>query len=323
MGTKRKTATKKPQASKVHGIENIGLARTAVIDNALHNPEMLAISTSNTVSNPMEYIDKLQKMSPHWSNIAQRVLCSTIGWYAVSAIMWAYRKGNAAPKVESSIDWLNDSINARKEQIENERVQHEQGHAKLPFVDGLQFLGVYKWLFNEIQCSPEIRSMELPSPAQLYARMQRERDSAEALASYEKFENDELRASKVYADVVAKTKDRDSNANARARLKAQDELDHIHSELASVRFEPFNDDVWSRFPQWTQFRIARSVYNQIVSAIVAQDDLKPEDRIHKHDLIVLGSELRLELEAADRMPEVRLAFEQNVLKDQHRLVTLQ
>lgn len=312
--------TTKQQQEKIHGIENLGVAVTTRIEGALHNAAIIGSDSKMILSNPMETIDDLKKMSPFWANVALRVLTTTIGWYAVNSVLWAYRKRNQEPKVNSSIDWLNDSIAQMKEKENNEAVREEQGFNNLPFVAGESLIGVYKYLFVEVSHEQTIASMEMPTPAVLYSRMQRERDGDAIMAEYEKFENERIKNAASFKYLEAAIRERNGQQSVRLQNKMQSELDHIHRELQAVQMQPLTNDVWITLPLWAQFKIVRSLHKQVIKAVLAEDDKKPEERIHKLDIIEIGNTVLLELEAADREPMVREAFDKGVLKEQHALL---
>jgi hypothetical protein len=141
------------------------------------------------------------------------------------------------------------------------------------------------------------------------------------LAAYETFEMERFKNSPNFAYIEAKLKENKVRQDARAIRKAQDEIDHIHSELAAIPYEPFNDGAWSRLPLWAQFKLTRSVHKQVISAIANENEKPADERIHLEALNDLGEVVLLELEAADRMPEVRLAFEKGVLNiERHSLL---
>jgi hypothetical protein len=311
------------QKAKNHDIKNLGLTVTTVIDGAIHNPEVLATSRPPILSNPLGYTDELTKLSPFWGNVALRVLCASIGYYADNTLLWNYRKRNMQPTVTSSIDWMNDSINEMREKIESERVLEEQGLNRVPFVDGTQLVGAYKYLFSLVCSSPDIPSMNMPTPAHLYRQMQRQRDGTIALEAYEKFENEAIRSSKNFAYLAERIKENNAKESIRLKNKMQQEIDQIHTELQAVQTEDLTDSVWDRIPLWAQFRLIRSVHKQVISALVNEEQLPPEERVHKAQLLELANTVLLELEAADREPDVRRAFDTQVLKDQHRLITTQ
>jgi hypothetical protein len=325
---KRRT-TKQPKSNKVlaealqsAGIENIGVS-TTVIDGAVHSAEVLACESGTPLlSNPMDYIDELSRRSPFWGNVALRVLTNAIGWYAVNTILWDFRKRNMKPKFESGIDWLNDSIAEVKAKEASEANFEEQGHSKLQFVDGNKLVGAYKYLFMQVTASGDNGTFELPSPAALYEKMRQRGDArGDTLAAYDTFQMERLRNSPNFAYIEADLKRKQGQQDARAVRKAQDEIDHIHAELASVRHEVFTDDVWSRLPLWAQFKLTRSIHKQVISAINNEQEKPADERIHQDALNDLGEVVLLELENANRMPEVRLAFEEKVLDgERHSLI---
>lgn len=309
---------KKAKPGKVHNIKGLGIAVIEVVGGALYNPEVAATRPS-LLSNPHETIDELNKLSPFWGDIATRVVCTTLGWYVVSALVWELRKANAAPKVTSHIDWLNDSLNMAKELAENEKNIEEQGLEKLAFVDGTQFIGAYKYLYLQIDKEAN-NNMELPTPAVLYARMQQMRDDQQTLAAYETFENERYKNSPTFKYIQERSELRRKQMEERNANRAQKEIDYVHEQLSAEPAIVLDDGTWNKLPLWARFKIMRSLYNQIMSAVVAEDEKPADERIHKEALVKMGEDLLLELQAADREPEVRLAFKQEVLKSQHALL---
>jgi hypothetical protein len=76
-----------------------------------------------------------------------------------------------------------------------------------------------------------------------------------------------------------------------------------------VKYEVFDENVWERIPLHMQFRIMRSVYNQVIAATANEMEKPADERVHIDALNDLGESVLLELEAADRTAEVKLAFE--------------
>lgn len=320
--TKRKTkvdpktkTTAMSAALAVAGVvQNVGLP--VVVNNGVqHAADVFKSNTDTVFSNPMEYIDELNKHAPFWGNVALRVLCSAIGWYAVNTILWDFRKRNQAPKFNSGIDWLNDSIAEIKEKEQNVQAREDQGHSTLEFVDGNKFIGAYKYLFMLVTSSGETGTFEVPSPAVLYERMrQKGADRENVLASYETFEMERFKNSPNFKYMKDRLERNKAASDVREQRKAQQEIDHIHEELRAIKYEVFDDGVWARLPLWAQFKLMRSVHKQIIAAIANEMEKPADERVHLHDLNNLGETVLLELEAANRDAEVKLAFEKGVLK---------
>jgi hypothetical protein len=300
-----------------------GITSTVKIGNAIHNAEVISRDGTSILSNPMEYIDELSRYNPFWGNVALRVLCSAIGWYAVNSTLWDYRKRNQQPQYTSSIDWLNDSIATIKEKEQSQENFEQQGHSSLQFVDGHKFIGAYKYLFMLVTSSQDAGNFELPSPAVLYDRMrQKDKDRSEVLAAYDTFEMERFKDSPNYKYAKERLERNKIANDARAQKKAQAEIDHIHAELASVQMEKFDDAVWMQLPLWAQFKLIRSIHKQVIAAIANEMEKPVDERMHLDALNELGETVLLELEAADRTPEVRLAFDKGVLKiENHALIT--
>ena len=315
--------TEVPQKSALaQALVESGVVNTTVIDGAIHNAEVITEASNTLLTNPMEYIDELSRLSPFWGGVALRVLTNAIGWYAVNTILWDYRKRNKQPQVTSGIDWLNDTIAEIKQKEASEANFKEQGHDTLKFVEGRQMIGAYKYLFMLCTSSGDT-TFELPSPSSLYDRMrQNDKDRSEVLAAYETFEMERYKNSPNFAYIEERLKRNKVAQDARATKKAQDEIDHIHSELAAVTHEVFDDSVWMRLPLWAQFKLIRSIHKQVNAAIAAEMEKPADERNALDDLNILGETILLELEAANRTAEVKLAFERNVLKaENHGLIT--
>lgn len=304
--------------------ESLPIQGTAIIiEGAQHNAAVAGVALGATVSNPMEYIDELAKANPFWANVALRVLASSVGYYAVNSILWEFRKRNQKPEIESTINWYNDEIAQRDAQETDEQQMQIAGHSQLAFVRGEKFLGAYKYLMGLVMGDPNTpANMELPTPAVLYDRMrQKDKDRDAVLAEYEKFENVDKNKSPNMPYLKARMSTNSTLKDIRQTRKAQAELDHIHLTLHDTPREVFTDEVWAQFPLWAQFRLARSVYNQVIAALANEDEKPSDERMHRTEINAIGEVLMLELQMADRTPEVKLAFERKVLKEQHALLT--
>lgn len=314
-GNRRKAKEEVPHNTQLATALAVAGVTTASVGNALHNAEVMARPSNTILSNPMEYIDELSRYNPFWGNVALRVLCSAIGWYAVNSTLWNYRKRNMQPQYTSSIDWLNDSISEIKAKEASQENFEEQGHSALQFVDGTKFIGAYKYLFGLVTSSTDAGNFELPSPPVLYDRMrQKDKDRSEVLAAYETFDMERFKNSPNFKYAKERLERNKVANDVRAQKKAQAEIDHIHEELRAEPMQMFDDGVWMQLPLWAQFKLIRSIHKQVIAAIANEMEKPADERTHLDALNTLGETVLLELEAADRTPEVRLAFEKNVLK---------
>jgi len=322
MATKQKQR-KLVKAEATHQISNLGVPKTTVLEDALHNAQVVSNPMKATISNPLAYIDELTKSNPFWGSVALRVLTNKIGYYSVANIVWDMRKQNATPKYESTIDFMNDMISEADAITQTIANTKEVGHDALPFVDGSQFHGAYKYLLGLVRADQTNTTFERPEPNVIYGRMLKrdeEQERAKALAEYDKFESADIAKSPTTPYLKAKIMGTTASEEERKVRKAQIELDHVHHVLRTAQREEFSDDVWNRLPLYAQFQIARSVYNQSISAL-AQEDKKPSDeRFNRKALNTLCEEILLELTMANKDSEVRLAFEKEVLKTQHALI---
>lgn len=300
-------------------VSNTGVS-TARIEGAQVNIEELT-QRPPLLSCPIDYIDELAKLNPYWAAVAMRVLCSTVGWYAVNTVLWDYRKENAKPKVTSDIDFMNNMLADVQAREHDEVVQQAQGLRKLAFVNGKTLIGGYKYLFGQVAASQiDVGNMDMPSPSMIYARMQQARDERQVTEAYEKFEAIQYKDNPNIPYIKARAEQRQKQLARIQENRGQREIDHIHTVLRDAPLEVFGDGVWARVPMWAQFKMNRSLHKQVISAIVNEDEKESHERIHKEELMKLGETILLELQAADREPEVRLAFDTDVLKEQHALV---
>lgn len=317
---KRATQPKAMAAALVAaGVQNIGIPTTVQGGATYAFNEFIKDKSVSILTNPMQYIDELVKYDPYWGDIALRNLCKAIGYSAVNTVLWDYRKRNKAPEVTSTIDWLNDSVAEAKAKEDSKTSLKDKGLETLEYLDGNTVIGPYKWLFDQIP-KDNGSKMELPTPPVLFASM-RTKDKEPVLSEYDSFEMEHLKASANFEYIKAKIEDDKKKAEVRVGLKAQDELNHIHRVLASVRSEKFDDDVWARIPLYVQFRLAKYVHNQVNSAITATMKEPADERLYLRELNAMAETILLELQAADREPEVKLAFKRGALKvESHGLI---
>lgn len=306
----------------VTGLATTGVKNAAVIDGALHNVDVVVEQSKNTpiVSNPMQYIEELSKMSAFWGDVALRTFTSNIGYYAVGSIMWAFRKRNQMPEVTSNIDAFNGMLADADKKEFDEVVTEMQGNKTLPFIKGEKLIAAYKFLFIECSRNQINPNFDLPNPAAMYARNQKpEADRTETEQAYDSFELERLKNSPTFAHIKAKMEQSKNRDDLRARKKAQTELDHIHTVIRDTEYEPFTDDVWNTIPVWAQYKFALSVYRQCISAVDAEAKLPSEERLHLFDLAKLAETLLLELQMARAHEQVKLAFEKGNLKENHEI----
>lgn len=328
--SKNKGTTRKPRntvmaaalaTAGVTGIAATGVKNAGVIDGAMHNLDVVNAQTPVVISNPMTYIDEITKHNPFWGDVALRTFTQAIGFEAVRAILWAFRKRNQEPTVTSDIDAFNGMLADIKKKEFDDEVTEMQGNRKVPFVEGIKFVGVYKWLFMQCAQAQSEVGFELPSPAVLFGRlMERDADRAVVQEAYETFQMERFKGSAVSKDVLARM-ERNKKANdARTQRKSKLEIDHIHSEIRDTTMVAFDDHAWSALPLWAQYRYMLSVYKQAVAAIAAELEKPADERDHFEALDDLAKTIRLELEAARRDEQVKLAFDKGVLKiENHEL----
>lgn len=307
------------QSAGVTGLASTGVPHAAIIDGALHNVDVVVQKSQTTpiISNPMPYIDELMKLDDYWGAVAQRTLTQNIGTVAVRAVMWEQRMRNAAPKVTSTIDAFNGMLaDVKKKEFDGE-VTKMQGNRNIPFIDGVALLGVYKALFiDACHIAGDSESKLLPKPAVLYSKAnEKNTDEAAVEEACNTFQMERFKNSPVYDDVITKMQSNKVKKDARELRKAQDELDHIHTEIAHTPMVQLDDDdVWASVPLWGQYKWMLSVYRQTTSAIASELKKPATERDNFDALDDLAKTIRLELEAARRSEQVMLAFEKKILK---------
>ena len=311
----------------VTGLAATGVKNAAVIDGALHNVDVVVEQSkaTPTISNPMLYIDELSKKNPFWGDVAMRTFTQAIGYYSVSAILWAFRKRNQEPTVKSDIDAFNGALADIKKKEFDEEVTEMQGNRNLPFVEGEKLVSAYKYLFVQCAKSATEVSFDLPSPAVLYGRlMERDTDRAIVQEAYETFQMERFKGSAVSKDVLARMERNKVRDDIRSKRKAQSEIDHIHAVIRDTQqATDFDDYVWSSIPLWAQYKFVLSVYKQTVAAIAAELEKPADERDNFEALDDLAKTIRLELEAARRSEQVKLAFEKNALKIENHELSVQ
>jgi hypothetical protein len=334
MGNTKRTNTKadarkeaREKGKPIHAIKGLaesGVAHTTVLAGALANAGVITSNAPTSVlSNPMEYIDDLSRLNPFWGGVALAVMCSTIGYYAVNAILWEFRKRNQSPETKSGIDYLNETLADEHIRKVADNNQQEQGHDKVPFVPGEKFIAAYKYLLMLVTADPtRTDRMETPTPAVLYQRMTEANDEQRAIKAkvYESFQMERYKDSPNFTYIKQKLERKSIVDTQRAVIKAQHELDHICKVIRDTRYNVFDDGTWNDLPLWAQYKALKGIHNQVISAIVNEDEKEPDQRLARDELDLLGRTLLLELEGAARSSEVKLAFDREVLKEQHALV---
>lgn len=304
-------------AAGVTGLAATGVKHAGVVDGALHNIDVVVENSNKTaiISNPLSYIDELEKLSPFWADVALRTFTSNIGYYAVGSIMWTFRKRNQAPAVTSTIDAFNGMLADKAQDEFNEEVQDMQGIKTVPFIEGEKLVAAYKHLFIECSRKQINPNFDLPSPAAMYARNQKpDQDRSEIGDAYDSFELERLKDSPTFKHIKAKMEQSKLRDDQRAKNKAQIEIDHIHREIRDTNPEPMNNEVWGTIPLWAQYKFTLSIYRQCISAIDAETKLPSEERLHIFELSKLAETVLLELQAARNDAQVKLAFEKGNLK---------
>lgn len=308
--SKKATTAKKPVPT-VKGSKGLTEKPATALQVAMHNANVLAhISQPSILANPISTIDRLRRYSTFHGARAHSSLCYTLGLFAINALSWQHVENTrpAMVKPTTAIDIFNDGY--AKADIDRESAQNieEQGLAALPRTDGLLLVGAYKQMLAEI-CEYNADEAKRLMPDVIFARMQSSRDDVATTGAYDDFTSTHANMNAVKELLQAEIKRQQARRTETIEKNAVAKLDHVLGSLQKAPRDQFDDKVWECIPLHKQYSIVRMVMTETLAAAAAEMRKPVDERVNEFDLIDMASELKLELDAADRDPEVKLAFE--------------
>ncbi len=286
---------------------------------------MLPTTIAPLLTNPMTRLHELHKLSDSAEYFAANGIVGSLGYSVVTNLLWDYRKRNmpeAAPA--PSIDIFGGEFQELYAAQAKDVAMVDNGYAKLPdFVITKTLQGVYMNLLYAQRGNPSPTALKYPvtMPNQVLHEMQTRDRTAELNAAIQVQEDAELAASPARHALAAATSGTKKAFDEHQVRMHKLEQESVLKALRDTLPEPLSNAAWESIPLYVQYKWTMSVYNQAVKAFAYERALPKRDSDKISRLLDMISEMHLELEAANRTAEVRLAFDLGRLTERHGLIT--
>jgi hypothetical protein len=300
-------------------IENaMNLAASINAINKLPTPISEASYTPSLISNPMTILDKLHALAPRNEFFAANAIFTSLGYSIVNHLLWNQRKSQAKASIPvPTIDGLNDGYGREEETRATEDAMHDHGLEALPSLTiTSEIIGAYKTMWARQKRSPFATDFPVREPHEILHELQTNKRAADVDTVYREV-IERLANPGVARALKAATETTRARLEPLEKNKHEVEQNFVLGEIQATRRCELTDDIWDTIPLWVQYKLVKSVHNQIIKA-AAFASVKADSEV-EFDLIELANDVQLELEAAARSPEVKLAFALERLVDKHVL----
>lgn len=271
------------------------------------------------LSNPSGYLNTLANLSPGAEYFASNSILASLGYVVINQFLWAYRKEHAKDKpAQKTIDDFNDEYADMFAKDVDKAMTRDNGLSKLPEFDAIPLAPVYMWMFY-MQRGNAAYSTKYPPrmPYEVLHEMQTQDRSAEIQDELRKLDNARIAASPARFALMAE-KNKAAKVLEEFVLKQhRAEMDHIVKSLACLVPDELTDGHWASIPLFVQYKLLFFVYKQAVKTVAKMTEAYKRDDNKFNEAIELVDTIHLELEAAARTPEVKLAFESGRLDERH------
>lgn len=285
------------------------------IDQINSTASVLINTPSQSLPNPLDVIDKLHTMSPFFGNRALTNFTSSLGYYVVNALLWQYRKDNARPSTESTIDWRNRTEADKDiEAATASAIDETSAHVSLPRVDGLQFIANYKQLLFALEDKKlDNKQFQFPDPITIFNQMKSTKNQPATDAAYDSLAYANIKSEDVKRRLHVIEETRKAAFIERNETHAGFELDHILGEIGATKAEHFTDADWARLPRYIQYRTIVGIQKQVMGAFVSEMRKPSAERTQEFNLGEFADELQADLQQLLDDPEIVLAFDEGKL----------
>lgn len=274
--------------------------------------------TATMLTNVNTRFNELVCIAPRNEYFAGNAVCISLGYTILNQMLWKHRRDNSVKAPEPTIDYLNDAYGEMYEQRATDAQMHDNGMDKLPVFDAIPLLGVYKNLLR-MQVGNTAYAADFPvrMPHEIVHEMltkENDQQLAQAYASLTAQEIAQSRAAQAIGAAMAKLT---SSQKERNISKNKAEMDFVLNEFKNKCPDKLTDEVWATIPLWVQYKLVCSVFKQVVKAIAVETRKEPTGSANRDRLLALVDEMYLELEAASKTAEIKLAFALERLDERH------
>jgi hypothetical protein len=295
---------------------------STLINNAQFDKTAL-LEPCNVLTNPMEHLEELASLAPANEYFAGNAIVGSLGYSLLNQLLWNFRKLNAAPKApDPVIDIFNNSYAEQFERRLADEAMEDNGHSTLPTFDATKLIGAYMHMLY-VQRGNFQFSEKYPTrmPHEILHEMQTQDRSNEVNKAYEELEAKMIEESPA-ANAIRAEQNRAKRALAEHQVKAHKaEQAYVLSLLQKEIPARMTEADWQSIPLYIQYKWTVFVYKQLLKAIVQEQRVSDRSDDKFERLLEMVNTVQLELEAAARTSEVKLAFEEERLDERHELLT--
>ena len=280
------------------------------------------LKPASTISNPEHALGRLAVLAPANEYFAQSAIVSSLGYYVINQLLWQCRDKTKPIAPQPTIDIFNESYATMFEKRSADEAAEDNGFGKLPTFDATQFTGVYMRMMYAQRGNLEFADRyPVTAPHVVLHEMQTQDRTTATRAAYTAVDDAIIDKSAVAAAIRQQIGDAKQRIDVAKVKQHEAEQRYVLTILRDTAPETMTDAKWESLPLYIQYKFSTYVLRNVLRAI-KDEALKPErDTDNMPLLIELAETIQLELEAAARESEVKLAFDLDKLNDKHELVT--
>lgn len=272
--------------------------------------EVIVSSFVPTLSNAADHLHELNKIAPRSAFFARASILGTLGYAVCNQLIWANRRARAhINEAAPDIDIFNDECAERSVDVAGKRNAYEQGMVELPEWDAMPLAGVFKSILAHQNGEQFAKQFRPTMPHEIIRGIFSNNNEMEIDAAYADLINKEI-GNSAAAEAIRK-----AMGVLDVKLDAKQIADHKAEENAVLKHFQFvatddlTDEAWETIPMYVQYRFTYAIYKQALKAFafLMKTNRRPDESASR--LIQMIDTMTLELQAAGRTTEVRLAFD--------------
>lgn len=293
----------------------------AVADSGTHEAKTMLMDIAPILSNPVQYLDRLVCIAPSAEYFAQSAIMASLGYAVINQHLFAYRKAHAKAKTElPDIDWFNGQYADSFEDRIDAEMSADNGHAKLPDFDAIPFTGIYMQLFRDQRGNSQYSAKYPPrAPNEIIHEMQTNDRGNEIRKAARELDEALIAASPARRAIMAELNKTKRALDDYQVRQHKAEMAYMVPLLQNVMPGRLTDAMWATIPLFIQYKLTYFVYNQATKAAANESSQRAREGDKFEELLEMVDAIHLELEAAARTAEVRLAFESNRIDEKYAL----
>jgi hypothetical protein len=283
---------------------------------------VLKASFTPLLSNAADHLHELNKIAPRSAFFARASILGTLGYAVCNQLIWANRRSRAAiNEAAPDIDIFNDECANKSVVVAGKRNADEQGMVELPEWDAMPLAGVFKSILAHQNGEQLAKQFRPTMPHEIIRGIFSNNNETEIDAAYAELINKEI-GNSAAAEAIRK-----AMGVLDVKLDAKQIADHKFEENAVLKHLQFvatddlTDEAWETIPMFVQYRFTYAVYKQALKAFafIMKTNRRPDESASR--LIQMIDTLTLELQAAGRTTQVRLAFDLERMGSTENIVT--